>query len=347
MLDALPVVVDLASPVDDEVRRFVGALGWQIVAAGESLVSPRLRLVDVDAVTAGHVRPRGTADRRREGGDPSVTVRAALSATHRTRRSSNDPVPTVLVVPEDAPPGRAAGAALARGVAAVVAWPGERDRLAAVAADLVERRPDEPARQADEVRVAGAAGGVGATTVALTLAGLHAWRGARTLALTRGDTPVPDTPRIDEPDLTGALLWHRAAAAPGLARLRVARCDPSTPDAPVDAGGADLLVREVGVVDDADVLVARRDAAGVQAVAATTAGACVVVEIGVAPHAALVAASGGRLLVTVPWSVRVARSGLRRRTPGSLPGTWVRALRPLVGRPQAEPTARAGGVAPT
>jgi hypothetical protein len=96
------------------------------------------------------------------------------------------------------------------------------------------------------------------------------------------------------------------------------------------SGDLEVAVLDVGVGTDVDVLVCRADAAGLEAAAATTAAAVVVVGDGPASAAAVRRACGGRRRLALPRSARVERAGLHRRVPGALPGSWLRALRPLV-----------------
>jgi hypothetical protein len=83
-------------------------------------------------------------------------------------------------------------------------------------------------------------------------------------------------------------------------------------------------------------LVFRPGAAGLGALADTTAAVVIVVGDGPASPRAVAEAIGGRRRIDLPWSVRVGRAGLVGRVPASLPGSFVRALLPLA---PPEPTA--------
>lgn len=292
--DALPVALGAAGAHADAVRRFVeGVLGWQVVdASTAALVPPVLRLVDV------------------AGAQPASDL------------------PAVLLVDEGADPAAAAAAAVRCGAAAVLGWPAERDRLRAVASTITAT--SQGAAAAAELTVGGAAGGVGTTTVALALGGLLAWRQRPALVLSHGSVPLPPGPVRSVADLAGAGTWDGAVPAPGLGSLRVVRASQPARGAPVDTGPAAVVVRDLGVEPDADVLVLRRDAAGLAALRATGCAVVVVVDWGPASRRSVRAAAGRRRLVTVPWSVRVARAGLAGRVPAGLPGNWLRALRPAL-----------------
>lgn len=288
--EALPVRLCLLGPDAAAVDRWVGSLGWQAVGSDPSVpVTPVLTLADVPAVLDG--------DRLEAGED------------------------TVLVVAGDAPLD-AARAAAHGSVRAVTGWPDGRDALPAIAGRILAGRSGPVV---DDLRVAGGAGGVGTTTVALALAGLCAWRGRRTLFLRGGG-------RSDRQggELEGTTAWRGAEPVPGISGLRVLEVDD--PRVPVGEGPASLVVRDLARAVETDVLVVRRDRAGLDAVRATTAGVVVVTDTGPAPVAAMRQAASGRRLVTVPWSARVARAGLRGRVPAALPGSWLRTLQPVIGR---------------
>lgn len=288
--EALPVRLCLLGPDAPAVDRWIGSLGWQAVGSDPSVpVTPVLALADVPAALDG-----GPLD---TGED------------------------TVLLVAGDAPLD-AARAATHRAVREVAGWPDDRDALPVIAKRVLVGRSGPVV---DDLRVAGGAGGVGTTTVALALAGLCAWRGRRTLVLSVGSR----SGRQDG-ELEGTTAWRGAEAVPGIAGLRVLAVED--PDVPVGAGPASLVVRDLGCATETDVLVVRRDRAGLDAVRVTTAGVVVVTDAGPAPPSALRRAAAGRRLVTVPWSVRVARAGLRGRVPAGVPGSWLRALEPVVGR---------------
>lgn len=289
--EALPVRLCLAGSEAAAVDRWISSLGWQSVDADPAgPVAPALTLADVPALLA---------DAGRGSGD------------------------VVLLVAGDDPVAAAQAAALDR-VRAVVAWPDQREDLPAAAAGLLAQR-GRP--RVDELRVAGGAGGVGTSTVALALAGLCAWRGRRTLVLSRGAGTGPTPDPVDELDGTSA--WRGAVEVPGIRGLRTLEVvDPSLA---IGEGPAALVVRDLGVAREADVLVIRRDRAGLDAVRATSAGLVVVTDIGAAPPAAVRQAVAGRRAVTVPWSARVAQAGLRGRIPTGIPGSWLRTLEPVVG----------------
>jgi hypothetical protein len=295
---AVPVALQLAGRHAASVRRWIeGVLGWQPVdddPAGP--VPPALRLVDHQPAAAG---PGGPA------------------------------LPTLLVVDDDA--GAPATAALVHAARpdAVVAWPSGRDQLPDMVGALLQR-PRRGGSDPRVLRVGGAAGGVGTTTIALALAGLLGWHGEGTLALVRPPAPVPGL-RVVPGDAVGAAdLWARADELPAVPHGRVLGIVGGEVPVPADPRIAAAVI-DAGVDDDVDVLVCRPDAAGLARLATTTAAAVVLVGAGPASPRELQRAAGGRAGVAVPWSARVARAGLHGRVPGSLPGRWLRRLAPLVG----------------
>jgi hypothetical protein len=294
---ALPVALDLAGRHAEAVRRWVeGVLGWQPVD-GETadLVPAAVRLLDLDGAA---------------GGAPGSGVPIGL-----------------LVGPED-PPALAASTASRWRPDLVLAWPDERDRLREVVeAALVAPRPSRGTGRV--VRVGGAAGGVGTSTVALALAGLSAWSGLRALAVVGPSAPVGEVVTVPAAALSAPDLWQRASRLPGVPRARVVRVLDRQPLPDTAAGDLEVAVLDVGVASDVEVLVCRADAAGLDAARSTTAAAVVVVGDGPASSAAVRRACGGRRWLRLPHSARVARAGLHRRVPTALPGTWLRALQPL------------------
>jgi hypothetical protein len=300
---ALPVVLHLGGRHADAVRRWVeGVLGWQ----------------PIDGATAGLVPP--AVELRDLGATPPVTTGSRL--------------PCVLLVDDDARPLDVAHMTLGAPVDEVIGWPSGRDQLAEVVGRLVSR-PRSDAGGLRVLRIGGSAGGVGTTTVALALAGLSGWSGARSLAAVRGSGL--SLRGIPAAALAGSDVWAQADELPGVARARAVRLtDVVAPPDPID-GRIDVAVLDLGVRDDVDVLVCRPDAAALAALPRTTAAAVVVVGEGPARIADLRRAAEGRRAIALPWSVRVARAGLTGRVPAGLPGAWLRRLVPLA--PLARPSA--------
>jgi hypothetical protein len=294
---ALPVALDLAGPHADGVRRWVeGVLGWQPIDAdtGE-LVPAALRLCDVAGAGAVSARP------------------------------------TVLLVADDEAPAAVAEAAVRARPDLVVPWPAGRDDLPQqVAGMLADHAP--PPGQVRVLRVGGAAGGTGTSTVALALAGLAGWSGLRTLVAVGAGAPVDDGLLVPGDAVAAPDLWRRASALPGVPQARVVRvADRGWLPEPA-ASEPEVAVLDVGVATDVDVLVCRADAAGLEAVTRTTAAAVVVNGAGPASAAAVRRACGHRRHLSLARSARVARAGLHRRVPTSLPGSWLQPLTPLVPR---------------
>lgn len=235
-------------------------------------------------------------------------------------------VPAVLLVRDDDMPDQAARRA--GEVAAVVRWPDEREQLRAVASDLL-RQEDPFGRRITTVRLGGAAGGVGTTTVTLALGGLLGWHGQRALVIASGDVPLPDVPVVDPAALSAHRTWDAAARVAGIPDLRVLATTPGA-RAPADVPADVVVLRDDGVSADVDVLVCARDRAGASALDTTVAAAAVVMGRGAIPPATWGRLTRARVRqVHLDWSARVARAGVHQRVPASLPGRWLAALAPL------------------
>ncbi|MFO8076997.1 MAG: hypothetical protein R6T85_12855 [Egibacteraceae bacterium] len=244
------------------------------------------------------------------------------------------PAPGVVVVRDRPPDAEEVRALLTAGALDVLTWPGERARLAGLAA----RVGAGPSGGGDPpvLRLAAVAGGVGASTTALAAAGLLAWSGLDVVAV--GDAGLtrlagmawqgPGAPEL------AALAPHEAAEelaalarpARGLPGLRLLGGGPVV-DAP--GWGTDAVVVDLGVaVGDAasvaDLLLARPDAH----LAAAAGRSEPVLLLGDGPLDAAGArrALGRRPLGHLPSSARVARAGLDGRVPAGLPGSWLRRL---------------------
>jgi hypothetical protein len=319
---ALPVALDVAGRHGEGVRRWVeGVLGWQTIdPATADVVPAALRLFDLASETA---RREG---RRAAGGRPGELGGPAAARV----------VPSALLVDGDDDPADVAALAARVRPDLVVAWPEERGSLLdAVAALLAEDRT--PGTAVRVLRIGGSAGGVGTSTVALALAGLSSWSGARTLVAVGRTAPVGDALPVAAAAVAAPDLWRRATALAGVPRARVVRLAEAGPLPDPGCTDLDLAILDVGVAPDVDVLVCRADAAVLDAASATTAAAVVVVGEGPASHAAVRRACGDRRLLTVPVSARVARAGLHRRVPTALPGAWLRALTELAPRGPTSP----------
>jgi hypothetical protein len=298
---ALPVALEVRGALLERLRRVVeGTLGWQPVdEVTAGLVPPAVRLTDVS----------GT------GGDGT---------------------PTVLLVAPDDPPRVAADAAARQRPSAIVSWPGsEADLIRAVA--RATAAPRGVVRGTSTLRLGGAAGGVGTTTVVLAVAGAAAWRGRAVLVASDDPVLLPDgAPAIDPAAMAAPDLWTRAAPLEGVPDARAVRLVGPPADVDVVDPSVDAVLLDHGVGTDVDVLVVRPDAAGLAALARTTAAVVVVVGRGPASARAVSDAVGSRRRIDLPWSARVGRAGVVGRVPAALPGTFVRAVLPLAPRPAAD-----------
>jgi hypothetical protein len=271
MIDDLPVVVALSTPLDAAVTAWVERdLGWQVVDAAGAL-PPVLALTD--APCAG--------------------------------------VPWIAVT--DGPPDDATVTAqLTAGAEDVVGWPDGRERIPLVATRVDVHRRAAP--RGARVSVAGVAGGVGTSTVALAIGGLLAWGGASVLVV-GGDAVLGRAGTSGSAPSMGA---HVAVA--GVAGLSVSA---GRGDAAATGWDGDVVVVDDGtlVTSSTTVLVSRPDA-GLRR--ASGFGQPVVVN-GRSPLGPTEATRvlGRPPLTQLPWSVRVARAALAGRVPAGLPGRWL------------------------
>lgn len=287
------------------VRRWVeGTLGWQAVDDDlDGPVPPSVRLVDVEG---------------------AVRLLDAGGA-----RDGTDRLPTLLLVEREDDIALAADLARRLQPAAVCRWPDGRDALPSLVAHAIGGSRSG-ASGGRVLRVGGVAGGVGTTTVVLALVGLAAWSGLRALAVVHGPAGVREATPVPPDALRAPDLWSRATPLPGLARARVVHTGRTVPQRPPVDRRLDLSVLDVGTDPEADVVVCRPDRAAAEQLPVTMAGAVVVVGRGLLSVTRLEELAGGRRVVHVPTSVRVARAVLRGQVPAGLPGRWIAELRPLV-----------------
>lgn len=255
---------------------------------------------------------------------PALTLAGAAAAG----------VPCVVVRPGPLPPDEVRAALLA-GALDVLAWPDDRDRLLALPARL---RPAAVAPPAPVLRVGGARGGVGTSTVALAVAATVAWSGGSALvvgdgALVRLAGVGPWTgPGLRELSALGAEAGQEVAgvsrAVPGVAGLQVLAGGEGGAVTP-SGWPFDLVVMDVGAAQrpyetPVDILVGAAD----RCLEDTPDDVGVlVVEHGPLDRAGVRRCLGRPPAGWLPYSARVARAGLGGRVPSALPGSWVAALR--------------------
>lgn len=258
--------------------------------------------------------------------------------------------PCVVVV-DGRPDADQTRAALLAGALDVVGWPDDRARLLEVPLRVLAARPAGGTTAV--LRVGGAAGGVGTSTVALALAGLLAWSGRRTAVA--GDDDLlrlcglgpwrgPGVAEVAALHATDARrevveLARPVAGVPGLCALGGAGAGWTVDQAgpagagswPMDAVVVDLRDRPIG----ADLVVARPDA-GLRSIAGTHTP---VVLVGEGPLDArgVRRVIGRPPLLWLPASARVARAGLAGRVPSALPGRWLAAVRAAMPQGPVQP----------
>lgn len=213
--------------------------------------------------------------------------------------------PGAVVLLADGGPDEVARA-LRAGAVEVLSWPPDPDRLAR---SVPRRSPPSPALL---VTVGGAAGGVGTTTVATTLAAAFAWQGRPTHLVSDHAADV--------------VTLDASRCATQLPTLRVVTHLRDVPPAALEAHP---VVVDLGVGGPCHVLVARPDQALVRALRTLTPAVVVVVDRGALEEAEVQRLTDVPTL-HLPWSRRVARGALRAALPGVLPGRLVADVAGLV-----------------
>lgn len=283
-IQALPVLITVGHAQVASVLRYVDAvLGWQPVSRDTaSPLHARLQLTD----------------------DPSQIVTGT---------------PAIVLVDDDGVSAAMAQQFVASTAVASCLWPSERDRLPAIARAVLATTSRDPSMTG--MTVGGSSGGVGTTTVALTLGGLAAWQGRNTLVM------VNDASSRARPVAAAALadpnLWDQATQLAGFTNCRMVRVIDDGPVSPVRDGRIAHTVHDRGVSYDVDVLVIRPDRAGLYALSHTIASVVMVTGDGVVSASQLKKAAGSRHLVPVHWSSRVAHAVAHERVPAGVPGSWL------------------------
>lgn len=290
-LRALPVLIQVSHTREGSLRRYVdGVLGWQPI--GLETPGPfraRVRLTD----------------------DPALI---------------DETLPAILLVDDHGISAHDARQLARHASVSVCLWPSERDRLESVVAEVLHAHTSGPGVRV--LTVGGAAGGVGATTIALALGGISAWQGRTTLVAVN-DVSL-NARAVSGSALTDPALWEQATPLAGMGECRVVQVNDGHPAARVRDLRISQSVYDMGVSHDVDVLVIRPDRAGCFALDRTTASIVVVVGSGVFSPAQVKEGAGSRRVVAVEHSARVARAFAYQRVPAGLPGTWLKPLVDLV-----------------
>ncbi len=244
-------------------------------------------------------------------------------------------------------------AALLDGALDVISWPEDRARL--LEAPLRIHATHRQAAGPSVLRVAGAGGGVGTSTIALAIGGLLAWSGKKTVVV--GDEDLLRLCGLGPwagPDASTASRPGSAAPAAGsgseeLGDRRVGDPEPFALARPLPAveglsvlgGGGSAVRSTVGwpadaiVVDlraprhlaGADLLCARPDSGIAVLEAAPKDVPVIVVGDGPLDQLAVRRRLGRAPIAWLPQSARVARAGLAGTVPSGLPGSWLKILR--------------------
>jgi hypothetical protein len=229
-----------------------------------------------------------------------------------------------IAVTEGAPDAEQIRSHLTSGAVDVVGWPQDRLRIPLLAAQIDQGRAGA-ASGTTRITVAGVAGGVGTSTVALAIGGLLAWSGAAVLV--SGDAELVTLAGSRQPADRRHHGPHRSAApstVDGVPRLSVVDAGA---DIAASAWSGDIVVVDAGTAVTADTtLVVSRPDRGLRRANASNRP---VVLVGDQPLSVRDARRllGAALLAHLPISARVARSALQGRVPAALPGAWLRDLR--------------------
>lgn len=229
-----------------------------------------------------------------------------------------------IAVCDGPPDGEQVRRHLTAGALDVVGWPHDRLCIPLLAAQAERGRGvgDRGAR----LVIAGAAGGVGTSTVALAIGGLLAWSGAEVLV--SGPADLVELAGAAPSHSTAGVTSYAAGAAPvavpGITGLSVIG---DGNDVATAAWAGDVVVVDRGTVVGVDtaVVVSRPD----RSLARARAAGVPVVVVGERPLSGRACRGilSSSLLAHLPTSARVARAGLLGRVPTALPGGWLRALR--------------------
>lgn len=217
-----------------------------------------------------------------------------------------------IAVTDGRPPDDTVTALLREGAEDIVAWPDDRARI-----PLIARRIDLHRRETaggPRLVVAGIAGGVGTSTVALAVGGLLAWRGASALVI-GGDGLLALAGVDGERSASGS---H--TPVPGVGGLSVAARHA---DSAAVAWSGDVTVVDAGtrVTADITLVVARADGS-LRRAGRLDQPVLVNGDAPVGPGD-IPRLLGRQPLARLPHSARVARAGLHGRVPTALPGRWL------------------------
>jgi hypothetical protein len=206
-------------------------------------------------------------------------------------------------------------ALLTAGAEDVIGWPDGRDRIPLIATRIDVHRRVGP--RGARLEVAGVAGGVGTSTLALALGGLLAWGGAAALVV-GGDGMLALAGEAGRRASAGTHV-----AVEGVPRLSVAGRHGGTATA---AWTGDVVVVDAGtrVTPSTTLVIARPD--GALRRAARTDRPVVVNGDRPVAAAHVRRLLGATPVAHLPWSARVARAGVAGRVPSGLPGRWLRGL---------------------
>lgn len=288
--------------------------------------------VTVAVELPGRLGAEVTAFVEAEAGWHAVAADGPLVPVLRLASAPGAAIPTVVV--RDAPVSSSdLRDALLGGALDVVAWPDDRARLLDLPARMSPAGPAVPSTPT--LTVGGCRGGVGTSTVALTVAATVAWSGGSAVVV-GGSGMVR---------LAGLGPWRGAGSAE-LASLgrqaaaeveRIARPVPGVDGLHVLGGGAaavrpsgwpyDLVVVDAGVDGSAHLVVGAADGSLDEADGSADV---VVVEHGPLDRGGVRRRLGRSPVAWLPYSARVARAGTAGRVPSALPGSWVAAVRGTV-----------------
>ncbi|MGH8930066.1 MAG: hypothetical protein ACRDZO_05365 [Egibacteraceae bacterium] len=297
-LQDLPVVVDLPGRLGEEVSAFVE------IEAGWQVVGAGGALGALEPVLELTGAPRV--------GRPFVVIKEGGVGAEEVR------------------------AALLDGALDVISWPEDRARL--LEAPLRIHATHRQAAGPSVLRVAGAGGGVGTSTISLAIGGLLAWSGKKTVVV--GDEDLlrlcglgpwagPGSEELASRGVGDPELFALARPLPAVEGLSIlgggGSAVRSTVGWPADAVVVDL--RAPRHLAGVDVLCARPDSGIAILEAAPKDVPVIVVGDGPLDQLAVRRRLGRAPIAWLPRSARVARAGLAGTVPSGLPGSWLKILR--------------------
>jgi hypothetical protein len=238
-----------------------------------------------------------------------------------------DRLPTVLLVEDDDVPALAADVARRLQPAGVCRWPDGRDALPGLVARTVGTTSRR--RRAAACCASAASRGRRDDHRRTRADRLAAWSGQRALAVVHGHAGVRDATPVPADAVVAPDLWVARHRCPDSSGARVVHTGERPPVPPAEDRRVELSVLDVGTgprsTSSSAVLTVRPPSSCPSRWPVRSSSSA-----GPAHPERVHELAGGRRVVHVPTSVRVARAVLRGHVPAGLPGSWLDELRPVL-----------------